>query len=932
VVASTAFAFYSYRKEKQKQEAQARAYNERLIELTKEMHNYQDQQRRFYRYNYPDHTTVDRIVQNARIEVEKEKRTLRGETRLWERRADDDDFGVIRLGMGTLASTVLYRVGEIENMDDPLARAAKKLEEDSYFVDNIPVIVSLRPPPADQDEGDTSDEEKQKQEADATRTPVTHALGIAGEKDAVYEFTHSLLAHFVVFHAPMDARLYVLAKRKAPWAWLDQLPHSIADEQNTYTCFVEEIDPELGDENPFDDTEGNALDQFLEGIRRVLATRKIRLQDREENEGKGNPTAPFLLVVVDLLDSIYDRESLLTDLEADAAITLLLEQGAMLGAAVVFLVPERGKVPSGCLSVIEVERTTPATNSRLKQFERLHFRYAEVGVNSFRYVGQADAVTNLNEMKKLTERLAELDVRQGFGANLASTVPFLDLMEFQTVAALEADTWDKWQRSVDPRLADWMRVKIGRMAGNKPRTLVFSAKRDGVHGMVAGSTGSGKSELLISLIMAMAVTYDPTVLNFVLVDFKGGGAFKDFKDLPHCVDIITNLGLDGVTRMFTAISAEMNRRQALNTETSTKNIVDYREKGLHLTHKPYPFLFIIIDEFAEMIAERPEYKAQLETITRLGRAQGVSLLLAAQRPSGVTDQMRSNIKYRACLRVETAAESREMLRRGDAAWLPSIPGRGYLQVGNDEIELIQVAYTGDRYIDPEQQKPEPLVIWPERTPPVEDEQDQEPPELYKELITRLNRMALTHNITPQRAPWPSFLPTHLTLTETLIAQDQSLKPLTSEEYIWAEDSAHIRMGRPATATLTLNPSVNQWLDKECGWLETLDWETHAMRPVVGLIDNPYAARQLPLIADLPQGHLVLFGASGWGKTTFIRTLVVSLAASHSTDHAHIYVLDLGGRSLKALETLPHVGAVIFPDEEGFVERVEQLLRELDGIV
>ncbi|MEZ4726298.1 MAG: FtsK/SpoIIIE domain-containing protein [Caldilineaceae bacterium] len=614
VVASTGVALYTYRKDKQKRAFQARAYHERLVELNKEMNNYHDQQRRFYRYNYPDCTTVARIVENARVEVEKEQRTLRGETRLWERRAQDDDFGVVRLGMGTLPSTVIYRVGEIETMDDALARAAKKLAEDSLFVPDIPIIIALRPPAKERDDDEKKEQDKQKQEADAARTPVTHALGIAGERSAVYALTRALLGHFVTFHAPMDARLYVLATRKQAWTWTESLPHSQADEQQQYTCFVEEIKPDEDEENPFDDAEGNALDQFLENIRKVLATRKIRLQDREENEGKDDPTVPFLLVVVDLLDSTYNQESLLQELESDAAITLLLAEGALLGAAVIFLVPERSKVPSGCLSVIEVEHTTPATNAKNQQLQRLHFRYAEVGVNSFRYVGEADAIAQGEPINALAQRLAELDVRQGFGANLASTVPFMDLMNYATIQQLEQETWRLWQASVQKEYADWLRVKIGLMAGNKPRSLVFSAKRDGVHGMVAGSTGSGKSELLVSLITGMAVTYDPTMLNFVLVDFKRGGAFKDFETLPHCVDIITNLGLDGVTRMFTAISSEMNRRQALNTETGTKNIVDYRQKGLHVTHKPYPFLFIIIDEFAEMIAERPEYKAQLETI------------------------------------------------------------------------------------------------------------------------------------------------------------------------------------------------------------------------------------------------------------------------------------------------------------------------------
>ena len=155
----------------------------------------------------------------------------------------------------------------------------------------------------------------------------------------------------------------------------------------------------------------------------------------------------------------------------------------------------------------------------------------------------------------------------------------------------------------------------------------------------------------MTMIVGMALTYDPTILNFVLVDFKGGGAFTPFKDLPHCVDMVTNLNRSAVRRFFTAINAEMGRRQRLNTETGTKHIVEYREKGHHLHYAPYPHLFIIIDEYAEMISSNPEYKSELESIARLGRAQGVNLLLAAQRPTGVTDQMRANIKYSICLSV-----------------------------------------------------------------------------------------------------------------------------------------------------------------------------------------------------------------------------------------------------------------------------------------
>lgn len=913
VVGSTAFSIYSFLKERERRAEVERAYNERLVELNKEMHEHHDQQRRFYSYNFPERAQLLRIVRNARRKPQDPAHPLRTEARLYERRVEDDDFGVIRLGMGTLPSTVVYLLRDAENYEDRQVRAALKLQEDSQYVTDIPVILNLRRAGKDALAGEDQEEDG--------RTPVSHAVGIAGEQQSVYEFTRSVLAHYTVFHAPMDAQLYVLAARRREWEWTEQLPHCQGDEQSQHVCFVEDH-PDTGEEDVFHDQSAGGVSEFLEGLRKELAQRKIRLADNNENEGKSDPRLPFLLLVVDLLD----QEETLSALESDAAISILLEEGSELGAAVLFLVPERSKIPSGCRSVIEIERTTPASNSRSRQFLRMHFRYAEVGVNSYRYVGEADYISNPEHMQALANELANMEVVQGYGANLAGALLYLDLMRTNSLDALMAQSDEWWRQSTQPDTSDWLRVKLARMSGNKDRTLVFSAKRDGVHGMVAGSTGSGKSELLISLITSMAVTYHPSVLNFVLVDYKGGGAFEEFRSLPHCVDIITNLKGEGVTRMFTAVKAELQRRQMLLARA--KNIVAYRRQGLHL-REPLPFLFIIIDEFAEMIADRSEYKAELESITRVGRSLGVSLILAAQRPSGVTDQMRSNIKFRICLRVETPGESREMLRQGDAAYLPSIPGRGYLQVGNDSIELIQVAYTGEKYVDPNQ-APLPPVIWPDRQSGSDVEQDLEPPALYQVLIRRLAQQARQQMAPPQRAPWPDFLPDTLSLTEPLIAQDNSLHTVTSAEYLTGIEQ--ITLGRPADPILALNPFIERWLNGGVGWVEPLDWSDHALAPVVGLVDNPLAASQLPLTVNFRRGHVVLFGASGWGKTTFIRSLVVSLAASHSPNHVHIYVLDLGGHNLNELEALPHVGSVIIPDEEGYVERVEQLLRVLNETV
>jgi DNA segregation ATPase FtsK/SpoIIIE-like protein len=241
-----------------------------------------------------------------------------------------------------------------------------------------------------------------------------------------------------------------------------------------------------------------------------------------------------------------------------------------------------------------------------------------------------------------------------------------------------------------PERQEWLSAPIGYVSSKEIRTMIFSAKAggDGVHGMAAGTTGSGKSEMIQTLIAAMCIKYDPRIVNFVLVDYKGGPTIEPFRKLPHAVDLATNLDGNAVDRIFIAINAEMNRRSSILAKAGVADLVEYRKKVIP-TLRPgspfpttFPHLFVIVDEFAEMMTQNPDYKVKFESITRLGRSFGVSLILATQRPSGaVTDQMKANMKFRICLRVETADDSKEMLGRPDGAMLPAIGGRGYVQVG-----------------------------------------------------------------------------------------------------------------------------------------------------------------------------------------------------------------------------------------------------------
>jgi DNA segregation ATPase FtsK/SpoIIIE-like protein len=881
VVASTAVALLSFLRSSRLDAEKKRAYQLRLVELRKEMIASHDIQRGFYLHNYPEPEIVLQIAGDRENRV--------NGLRLWERRTTDSDFGAVRLGIGTRPSTVRYALSTgAPGEDDPQLKDALKLQEDSRFVSDVPITIPLRR--YDKPEGasaavSTGDEEGQS--PDDQSVSARFALGIAGKgRAATYHFIRAMMAHYTAFHAPTDARLFVVGspESRAEWEWARWLPH----------CNTARNQRGAGDQLCF---EQEKVRRFWDDLQVELERRQLRLADKDSDS---DPTLPHLLVVVDGSGG-FGENSPLGEVQAEAAVSILLAQGPRLGAAIVFVAPERSLIPSDCRAVIEVERVNDG---------RVAFRYAEVGVNTLRYVGEADLLDAPNAEKEFARKLAPLAVRTTYGADLATAVNLLEMNAAETVE--EIPIMDYWRRSRRPEASEWLSAPIGLMPGNKVRSLIFAADGDGVHGMIAGTTGSGKSELLLTLIVGLAIKYDPSVINFVLVDYKGGAAFEPFRTLPHCVDIVTNLQGTAGVRTFTALRSELNRRSKLIADTNVKHIVHYRQKGLHLTHEPFPFLFIIVDEFAEMVKENPDFKAQLDSITRLGRALGVSLITATQRPAGaVTDQMRANMKFRICLRVETMEDSRELLRRSDAAFLPpNIPGRAYLQVGNENVELMQVARAGGPYSGP-QIDAEPPVIWLERQKGTAAQARpsgplQEAPALSDVLVEVMHRLAASDaEVVRQRKPWPDPLPAYLALHSTQIKGEDQADPL-----------------------LPLNPAVQAWLEGRGSW-RGINWATEAMRAPVGLIDNPIRAERLRLTLDLTRGHAVVFGASGWGKTTFLRAVITSLAASHAPDELHVYLLDFGGRGLDVLEALPHRAASILPAEE---ERVQRLLRRLESIL
>jgi DNA segregation ATPase FtsK/SpoIIIE, S-DNA-T family len=865
MVGSTILALLTFRRNRQNEAQAQAAYAERLMQMRHELIEAHDKQRQFYNFNHPDTETAIRMAGD--------RNSTGPNPRLWERRTTDDDFGTLRLGIGTLPSTVIFKFEGANMGQSPQTRDAQKLADDSRLVTEVPITISLR------------NHYKEDEGRSEPTILARHAIGIAGKDSTkLRDVVRAMLVQLAAFHAPTDARLFIVGapEAKTHWDWARWLPH----------CNTSRNESSTGDQLRF---ETRKVRRLWDELQTELERRQLRLADKDN---KTDVTIPFLLVVIDGLTA-KPGESPLKEVEAEAAVSLLLQRGPELGAAILFLVPDRTGIPSECKAIIEVDSVEGEAA----------FRYAEIGVNSTRYDGTGDTVDSRKAEEEFARRLAPLAVRTTFGADLAGAISLLELFGYETVDQLPL--LENWRESRKPEKADWLAVPVGLLTGNKVRELVFSADGDGVHGLAAGTTGSGKSELLLTIITGLAVRYDPSIVNFVLVDYKGGAAFEPFRTLPHCVDIVTNLqGMLGA-RTFIAMRAELNRRSKIIADSNVKHIVHYRSKNLHMTKEPFPHLYVIIDEFAEMIKEMPDFKAQLDSIARLGRALGVHLLLATQRPSGVvSDQIRANMKFRICLRVETPEDSRELLRRSDAAFLPpNIPGRAYLQVGNENVELMQVARAGGPYSGP-QVDSSPAVIWLTR----EEQGSQSPApgsragseaEALSDVIVKICARLADENedIKPQKKPWPDPLPTRFSL---------------DAEYLGGEANPH----------LPLNPAIIDWLEGQGKW-KGLDWTERAMRANIGLIDNPSRAAQLTMTVDLTRGHAVLIGASGWGKTTFLRTLITSLVATHSPDELNIYMLDFGGRGLDVLTTLPHVGASIAPSEE---ERVQRLLRKLSNIL
>ena len=476
-----------------------------------------------------------------------------------------------------------------------------------------------------------------------------------------------------------------------------------------------------------------------------------------------------------------------------------------------------------------------------------------------------------------------------FGSALPKTVTFLEMFGVGKVEHLNAPT--RWKEN-DPSKS--LSAEVGIDTLGELFKLDLHEKFHGPHGLVAGMTGSGKSEFIISYILSLALNYHPYEVAFVLIDYKGGGMAKSFEKLPHTAGIITNLDGAAIKRSLVSIESELKRRQAIFAETGkavgVSNIDIYRYQRLYREGKvkePLQHLFIISDEFAELKTQQPEFMTQLVSAARIGRSLGVHLILATQKPSGVVDdQIWSNSRFRVCLKVQERTDSMDMLKRPDAAELKET-GRFYLQVGyNEMFELGQSAWSGAPYYPSEtvlKEKDNSVVVIDRNGHPIREVRVDKRKALFKNAPKQLD-----------------------VITEYLrkTAEDENIhiRPL------WLE---------PIPGIILLDEVKTKYKAKS---------EQFILNPVIGEYDDP--ARQRQCLLRLPiseEGNVVVFGAAGCGKTSFLNAMVYSLIHEHTPDEVNLYILDFAAETLRVFSQAPHVGEVILSHE---AEKLGNLLKML----
>ncbi|MDQ1654779.1 MAG: segregation ATPase FtsK/SpoIIIE, family, partial [Cryptosporangiaceae bacterium] len=682
-------------------------------------------------------------------------------------------------------------------------------------------------------------------------SPVTIPLagrgvaGFAGPGDSARALGRWAVIQAAVLHSPLDLQIVVLTDPdgRESWDWVRWLPHARSTSGPPVAIGADA------------DTIGRRIAWLLD-----LVTQRAAIR---ESTGEAGFREPDVLVV-------FDRSR---QLRALPGVAQVLRDGPAVGVYALCLDASERLLPGECQAVVSVEGPT----LRVAQA-------AEEELTGVRpdYVSPAWCAEVARTLAPLRDVSGDDDDAALPQASRLLDVLALDPPEPGAIAA----RWATGGRSTAAVIGE-----------SFDGAFSIDLSRDGPHGLIAGTTGSGKSELLQTIVASLAIANRPDEMTFVLVDYKGGSAFGDCVALPHTVGMVTDLDEHLVRRALASLTAELRRREHLLAAAEAKDIEDYQRRSAGAADEErLPRLLIVIDEFASMARDLPDFVTGLVNIAQRGRSLGIHLLLATQRPSGVVSpEIRANTNLRIALRVTDAAESSDVLNAPDAARIAkSTPGRAFVRFGHASLVPFQSARVGGRTPGAVSDDTVPPVLrplgWTDLGRPLAPTAAAAPEagEVtdLQVLVGALREAAVAAGVPEQPSPWLPALPGHLTIAE----------------------------------------------------LADPDWDSAGLRPIpYGVEDLPSQQSQRTAAITLASfGHLFAVGGPRTGRSQFLRTLAGSAARLHSTADLHLYGLDCGNGALLPLAALPHCGAVVGRSEVErsvrLVKRIAEEIRRRQGVL
>ena len=759
---------------------------------------------------------------------------------LWEREIDQEDFLDLRLGIG---STELQ--GNVKFPEKKFSLYTDNLLEEVYKLGAesrtlVDVPISLS-------------------------FINKRIVGIIGTGMNKQKFIDGLILQMMTFHSYDDLKIVLLTNEmnESNWSYLRILPHCFSNDKSI-RYYATNLD------------EAKEISLNLEKVLyERVSPNSINTNDKP-GTGDYKEHKPYYMIITDDYKMVRDVE-IVKDVVS-------LEKNV--GFSMIAISPRLINLPNECKTFISIgDKKSGVFENELVSNKQKEF------------IPEIDPNLNIYECCKKLANIP-IDIAKA-EQNLPTSLSFLEMYNVGMIEQL--NILNRWKNN-DPTKS--LSAPVGVDKSSDLFKLDLHEKFHGPHGLIAGMTGSGKSEFIITYILSMAINYHPYEVSFVLIDYKGGGLTGAFENketgmvLPHLAGTITNLDTVEMNRSLASIQSELRRRQKMfniardSLNESTIDIYKYQSlyrKGL--VKEPISHLFIISDEFAELKSQRPEFMDQLISTARIGRSLGVHLILATQKPAGVVnDQIWSNSKFRVCLKVQDNNDSQDMIKRPDAAELKN-PGRFFLQVGYNELfALGQAAWAGAQYYPTQKIKKK-----------------------VDTSVTFIDDVA-----TPVKS---------LDSKENKVILKSEGEELTNIVKYIVNEAKENSVSIPKL-WLDRIPNII-YVDKikeKYGYKN----QRNIINPLIGEYDDPDNQRQAPLTLPLStEGNTAIYGSTGSGKELMISSIIYSTIISHRSDEVNFYVIDFGAETLKVFDEAPQVGDVLLSTDK---DKITNLFKMLNSMI